>query len=80
MPDQNVLNSHRWIKSSYSGGGNDCVEVAISGATIAIRDSNSTCQSLLRVSHHEWHAFLQSLDRYPPKGYDPLKTSVAHKE
>ena len=29
----------RWRKSSYSGSGNNCVEVAQAGGTSAVRDS-----------------------------------------
>ncbi|MEV3853712.1 DUF397 domain-containing protein [Streptomyces sp. NPDC050095] len=29
----------RWRRSSYSGGANDCVEVADLGAVVAVRDS-----------------------------------------
>ncbi|MGV9564464.1 DUF397 domain-containing protein [Streptomyces sp. NPDC003480] len=29
----------RWRKSSYSGGANDCVEIAELGALVAVRDS-----------------------------------------
>ncbi|WP_369391140.1 DUF397 domain-containing protein [Streptomyces sp. CG1] len=33
------LTRARWWKSSYSGGANDCVEVADVGAYVAVRDS-----------------------------------------
>ncbi|MGA4902601.1 DUF397 domain-containing protein [Streptomyces griseoincarnatus] len=38
----------RWRKSSYSGGANDCVEVAELGGHAAVRDSkNISCGPLL---------------------------------
>lgn len=33
-------NSLAWRKSTFSGGGNDCVEMADTGAGIAMRNSN----------------------------------------
>ncbi|WP_432033700.1 DUF397 domain-containing protein [Streptomyces antibioticus] len=33
------LTHARWRKSSYSGGANDCVEVAEVGGRVAVRDS-----------------------------------------
>ncbi|MGW3421331.1 DUF397 domain-containing protein [Streptomyces phaeochromogenes] len=35
------LSGARWRKSSYSGGANDCVEVADLGVLVAIRDSKA---------------------------------------
>ncbi|GAA3131160.1 DUF397 domain-containing protein [Streptomyces rameus] len=48
-----------WFKSSYSGNdGPDCVEVAISPATIHIRDSKNRTGARLAVSSDIWPAFL----------------------
>jgi hypothetical protein len=48
-----------WFKSSYSGNdGPDCVEVAISPATIHIRDSKNRTGARLAVSSGIWTAFL----------------------
>ncbi|MFI5812636.1 DUF397 domain-containing protein [Streptomyces sp. NPDC051643] len=33
------LSGVRWRKSSYSGGANDCVEIAELGVLVAVRDS-----------------------------------------
>ncbi|MET8756299.1 DUF397 domain-containing protein [Lentzea sp. NPDC004782] len=44
-----------WRKSSYSGGGNNCVEV---GRSVGIRDSK-TPQTHLPVSPDAWSAFLK---------------------
>ncbi|MEU3728516.1 DUF397 domain-containing protein [Streptomyces sp. NPDC033538] len=49
-----------WFKSSYSssGDGNDCVEVAISPATIHIRDSKRPHAPRLAVTRAAWSAFV----------------------
>ncbi|MGW2569415.1 DUF397 domain-containing protein [Streptomyces sp. NPDC001537] len=40
VPPHDVDHAHaRWRKSSYSGGANDCVEVAELGKWVAVRDS-----------------------------------------
>ena len=48
----------RWVKSSYSGSGNNsnCVEVAF-GAPVAVRDSKAP-DGELRLSAAAWSAFL----------------------
>ncbi|MBT2397208.1 DUF397 domain-containing protein [Streptomyces sp. ISL-100] len=35
------LSQARWRKSSYSGGANDCVELADLGVHVAVRDSKA---------------------------------------
>ncbi|MFE1050464.1 DUF397 domain-containing protein [Streptomyces olivaceus] len=40
----------RWRKSSYSGGANDCVEVAALGEHAAVRDSKDISRGPLRFS------------------------------
>ncbi|GAA1224775.1 hypothetical protein GCM10009676_03060 [Prauserella halophila] len=57
-----------WRKSSYSGGGNDCVEVAFTPAGTAVRDSKNPGGGMLRMSASEWEMLLTaarsgSLDR-----------------
>ncbi|MFE1308946.1 DUF397 domain-containing protein [Streptomyces sp. NPDC058755] len=48
-----------WFKSSYSSNdGPDCVEVAITPATIHIRDSKSKDGAQLAVSGTSWTEFL----------------------
>ncbi|WP_346656914.1 DUF397 domain-containing protein [Streptomyces sp. F001] len=40
VPSYNALLAQaRWRKSSYSGGANDCVEIAELGEHVAVRDS-----------------------------------------
>ncbi|MCC8340035.1 DUF397 domain-containing protein [Streptomyces sp. R1] len=49
-----------WFKSSYSssGDGNDCVEVAITPATIHIRDSKRPHGPRLAVTRTAWAGFV----------------------
>lgn len=48
----------RWFKSSYSGGGGDnCVEVAISPNAVHVRDSKDTHRTPLSVSPRAWAHF-----------------------
>jgi hypothetical protein len=47
-----------WRKSSYSGSGNDCVEVAFSHAGgVAVRDSKNPDGARLAFTAAEWDAF-----------------------
>ncbi|WP_019813077.1 DUF397 domain-containing protein [Saccharomonospora saliphila] len=48
----------RWRKSSYSGGGNDCVEVAFTRDGAAVRDSKNPAGGALTVPAAEWDALL----------------------
>ncbi|MEU0134435.1 DUF397 domain-containing protein [Streptomyces sp. NPDC006296] len=50
----------RWFKSSHSGsGGGDCVEVAVGGGAVHVRDSKEAGDGpALRVGRTEWAAFL----------------------
>lgn len=48
-----------WFKSSYSSGGDgDCVEVALTPATIHLRDSKDTQGPELALSPTVWTDFL----------------------
>jgi hypothetical protein len=49
----------RWFKSSYSGGSSsDCVEAAIPGASIYVRDSKAPDSGRLSFTAEAWTAFL----------------------
>lgn len=51
-----------WFKSSYSGGqGGECLEVALTPATIHIRDSKSPTTPTLQLAPTTWTAFLNTL-------------------
>ena len=47
-----------WCKSSRSNGSGDCVEVAMSGGMIGLRDSKDPAGPILICTHHEWQEFL----------------------
>lgn len=52
----------RWRKSSRSGGGNTCVEVAnLSAATIAVRDSTNPSGPQLTFSRAAWNALFTEI-------------------
>lgn len=46
-----------WRKSSYSGGGNDCVEVAFSTHAAGVRDSKHVASGALWLTTRGWYAF-----------------------
>ncbi|MBW4716342.1 DUF397 domain-containing protein [Saccharothrix obliqua] len=55
------MNDTGWFKSSYSTGGNDaCVEVRLTEATAAVRDSKNPGGDSLRLPLTSWQNFLRS--------------------
>jgi hypothetical protein len=50
-----------WRKSSFSGGtsGSNCVDVAYTTETVAIRDSKNPNGPRLAIPHPHWHQFLR---------------------
>ncbi|MFD5780211.1 DUF397 domain-containing protein [Streptomyces sp. NPDC126933] len=53
-----------FVKSSYSGSGGECVEVAVNvPRTVAIRDSKNLTGPVLRVAPAAWGAFQAGLRR-----------------
>lgn len=50
-----------WRKSSYSGGGNNCVEVSSDAATVAIRDSKDPEGGQLVFGASAWTAFTTAI-------------------
>ncbi|MCW8117930.1 MULTISPECIES: DUF397 domain-containing protein [Streptomyces violaceoruber group] len=54
-----------WFKSSYSSGtdGNSCVELAVTPATIHIRDSKDTNGPRLTLTPAAWSSFLPYASR-----------------
>lgn len=56
----NVVTPVRWITSSFSGGGNNCVEVAILDLErIAVRDSKDPDGPMLILGRSAWCAFVR---------------------
>ena len=53
---------YNWRKSSYSGQGNTCVEVAKNvPGTVAVRDSKNPSGQVLRFSADAWQAFVSGI-------------------
>ncbi|MEV0182559.1 DUF397 domain-containing protein [Streptomyces sp. NPDC050625] len=60
----NDLGTAVWIKSSYSAGGNDCLEVTHDSPTlIPIRDSKTPLGPKLMFRAEAWSAFVEDLKR-----------------
>ncbi|WP_067653327.1 DUF397 domain-containing protein [Nocardia harenae] len=52
------LSNAEWFKSSFSTGGNDCVEVAhLDGGLVGMRDSKNPAGPALVFTPGEWAAF-----------------------
>lgn len=58
---QNAGGLPRWRKSSYSGGGNDCVEVAGMGEAAMVRDSKNPDGGSLIVDRVGWAGLLATM-------------------
>ncbi|MCF2526178.1 DUF397 domain-containing protein [Yinghuangia soli] len=52
-----------WHRSTYSGGANNCVEAAGSGASVRVRDSKSVPGPMLAVAPAAWGEFLGRVGR-----------------
>jgi hypothetical protein len=57
LPSHHDLSDALWRKSSYSGGANDCVEIAEIGTWVAIRDSKNSGQKALLFRRSTVSAF-----------------------
>jgi hypothetical protein len=51
----------RWRKSSYSGSGNNCVEVAATSTAVAIRDSKDPDGPALTFGPQAWESFTHAI-------------------
>jgi hypothetical protein len=47
-----------WRKSTYSSGNGQCVEVALGGEAVAMRDSKDRSGPVLVFTPREWAAFV----------------------
>ena len=58
-----------WRTSSFSGGGNQCVEVAgLLNGGVAVRDSKNPGAGMIRVSAVAWAAFMATVTSDVPHG------------
>ncbi|MGC5399118.1 DUF397 domain-containing protein [Streptomyces sp. DT20] len=53
------LEAAAWRKSSYSGQGGDCIEVAGLTARTAVRDSKNPTGPALILGNRAWAAFVE---------------------
>lgn len=53
----------QWRKSSHSGAGNDCVEIALVASGAAVRDSKNPDGPWLRFADNQWANFLTAARR-----------------
>ncbi|WP_329559038.1 DUF397 domain-containing protein [Streptomyces uncialis] len=54
--------SQEWVKSSYSSGQANCVEVRL-GESVAQRDSKQAAGPVIMHTHEGWRTFVTSLRR-----------------
>jgi len=62
-PPQPDVTNLQWHKSSYSGSGNNCVEVASMAAAVAVRDSKHPDGGHLVFGGDDWKAFITGVKR-----------------
>ncbi|MGB6165904.1 MAG: DUF397 domain-containing protein [Pseudonocardiaceae bacterium] len=55
------LSGARWHKSSHSSDVANCVELAVAGPVIALRDSKNPAGGVLAFSPPAWRAFTAAL-------------------
>ncbi|EGX58916.1 hypothetical protein SZN_15463 [Streptomyces zinciresistens K42] len=57
------LTTAHWVKSSYSSGEGQCVEVAALTHTIATRDSKNLNSPVLLFTRDDWRDFIGAVSR-----------------
>ena len=62
-PPQPDVTTLQWRKSSHSGSGNNCVEVASMAADVAVRDSKNPDGGHLVFGADDWEAFITGIKR-----------------
>lgn len=60
------LSGAAWRKSSFSGEGPSCVEVAAMGERVAARDSKNLTGPTLSFKVSQWRKFLAGLESVSP--------------
>jgi hypothetical protein len=51
-----------WRKSSASGNAQDCVEVAVQGPSVLVRDSRARAAGHLALAPAQWQALLKAIN------------------
>ncbi|GAA2231902.1 hypothetical protein GCM10010232_18220 [Streptomyces amakusaensis] len=51
-------NSTQWLKSTYSNGNGNCVEVCVAPRTVAMRDSKVTDGPAVTMDPSAWSSFV----------------------
>jgi hypothetical protein len=52
-----------WYKSTHSGNGGNCVEVAVVGDIVGVRDSKRPGGAILAFGSAEWNAFIRGIKK-----------------
>ncbi len=60
MPALDLIGA-RWHKSSHSTDTSNCVEVAVAGPVVALRDSKNPTGGVLALPPPAWQAFTTAL-------------------
>ncbi|SDP15076.1 protein of unknown function [Actinopolyspora xinjiangensis] len=63
MYDRMALETLHWVKSSFSGGAENCVEVAYDATGWRLRDSKNPTGPTHHFTHTQWTNFLHHLRR-----------------
>jgi hypothetical protein len=63
LQDTTEAKGTRWHKSSLSGARQNCVEVAVIGDTVAVRDTKDRDGGALIFTQDEWQAFVGGVQR-----------------
>ncbi|MEV7284388.1 DUF397 domain-containing protein [Streptomyces sp. NPDC093252] len=68
MSTPDSVGTARWIKSSYSSGEGECVEVACLPGAVAARDSKNPTGPTLLFSREDWAGFIRGVnaDQFRP--------------
>ncbi|MGJ7905384.1 DUF397 domain-containing protein [Actinopolyspora sp. H202] len=61
MYDKTILEEPRWFRSSFSGGAQQCVEVAYDATGWGLRDSKNPDGPTHHFTHTQWTNFLHHL-------------------
>lgn len=57
------LSRPKWRKSTHSGGGNNCVEIAALAAAVGVRDSKNPTGQMITMSPTQWTTFARQVKR-----------------